>query len=167
MLLYARPERSAAMSCDTEGERVKSLICPISPLRVSETAARVTAFFMAGMLALYVLTGGVYLVVAIVIDYGIRAFTLLPYSAFSWLAARTVPLLTTSDSAIDKAPKIFAARVGFLFALATVILFYVNGTASVVVALVLMGFALLESLLNICVGCLVYNYVILPLFRAR
>jgi hypothetical protein len=31
----------------------------------------------------------------------------------------------------------------------------------------LLGFALLESLLNICVGCLVYTYVMFPLFTRR
>ncbi|HJZ45828.1 MAG TPA: DUF4395 family protein, partial [Roseiflexaceae bacterium] len=126
---------------------MKWLICPVSPLRVSETTARVTGFLMAAMLALYVLTGGVYLVLALVVDYGIRAFTSLKFSPFSWLAARFVPFLTKSDVRIDKAPKIFAARVGFLFALATVVLFYLHGASSIVVALVLMGFALLESLL--------------------
>lgn len=40
-------------------------------------------------------------------------------------------------------------------------------TTSLVVALALLGFALLEALLNICIGCLVYTYVILPLFTRR
>jgi hypothetical protein len=142
---------------------MKSLICPVSPLRVNRNVVRITGFLMATMIALYAVTGNIFFVALIVVDYGIRAFTPLPYSTFSWLAQQVVASFNWPLHWQDKAPKIFAARVGFLFALATVALFPFFPIASLVVGLTLMGFALLESLLDFCLGCLV-TYLVWPLF---
>ena len=144
---------------------MKSLICPVSPLRVNENTARITGFVMATMIALYAITGSIVFVIAIALDYAIRAFTRLKYSPASWLAAQLVRVTKLPEISIDKAPKIFAARVGFLFALAAALLFVVSPIASLMVALTLMSFALLESLFNLCVGCLVYTYIVFPVFH--
>ena len=76
-------------------------------------------------------------------------------------------MLKARSIRIDKAPKIFAARVGFLFALASALLFFISLSASLVVALTLMCFALLESVFNLCVGCLVYTFIVFPLFHRK
>src|SRR6266496_2311297 len=126
----------------------KSLLCPISPLRVGESTVRLTGLLVAALIML-----------VLAIDYRVRAGTRWPSSPLSWLAARLVRALHLPNRPIDKAPKLFAARVGLLFALASGILTSLHAPSGLVVGLALMGFALLESLLNICVGCLVYTYV--------
>lgn len=146
---------------------MKSLICPVSPLRINRTVVRLTGFCMAAMIGLYVWTGNIYFIVAIVVDYGVRAWTPLPYSPVSWLSHQVATALTLPAHPQDKAPKIFAARVGFLFALATLLLYWVNPMASTVIGLTLMIFALLEALADLCVGCLVYTYVVWPLLGER
>ena len=144
---------------------MKALICPVSTQRINRNVVRITGFMMATMIALYAITGSIYFIIAITIDYFIRAFTSLKYSPFSWLASQIVRLFKFKEIQIDKAPKIFASRVGFLFALATVILYNFHPTSSLIVGLTLMGFALLESVFNFCVGCVVYTYVVLPIFK--
>jgi len=119
------------------------------------------------MIALYAFTGSISFIVVIVLDYSVRAFTTLKYSPASWLATRIVQNLHLPEVRIDKAPKIFAARVGFLFAAAALGLFYIDPRISVTVSLILMGFALLESVFNICVGCVVYTYLVLPIFNRK
>src|SRR5690349_4167618 len=109
------------------------------------------------MIALYAITGSIVFVIVLLIDFFIRGFTQLRYSPLSWLASRIVGLTKLPEIKIDKAPKIFAARVGFLFALAATLVFFMSPTASLVIALILMGFALLEAVFNFCVGCLVYT----------
>ena len=143
---------------------VKNLICPISTLRINRNVVRITGFMMAAMIALYALTGSIIFVAIIAVDYFIRAFSPLAFSPFSWLANALNQTLNLPESYVDKAPKLFAARVGFLFALATTVLFFINPTVSLIVGLTLMSFALLESVFDICVGCLVYAYLILPVF---
>ncbi len=103
---------------------MKALICPVSTQQINRNVVRITGFMMATMIALYAITGNIYFIIAITIDYFIRAFTSLKYSPFSWLAGQITRLFKLKEIQIDKAPKIFASRVGFLFALATVILYY-------------------------------------------
>src|SRR5207248_1496475 len=117
------------------------------------------------MIALYAITGSIVFVIALMIDFVIRGFTQLRYSPLSWLATQIVRLTKLSEVKIDKAPKIFAARVGFVFTLASTLLFFISPSASLVVALVLMGFALLEAVFNVCVGCIVYTNIVLPLYN--
>jgi uncharacterized protein DUF4395 len=143
----------------------KSLLCPISPLRVGETTARLTGLLAAALIGVYALTGAGAIMLALAIDYGVRAGSRWRHSPLSWLAAHLVRALHLPNRLIDKAPKMFAARIGLLFALASSLLALLDAPTSLVVALVLLGFALLEALLNICVGCLAYTYVMLPLFK--
>src|SRR5690349_13746742 len=112
------------------------------------------------MIALYAITGSIVFVIVLLVDFFVRGFTQLRYSPLSWLASKIVGLLKLPEIKIDKAPKIFAARVGFLFALASTLLFFVSPPASLVVALTLMGFALLEAVFGFCVGCIVYTHVV-------
>ena len=142
---------------------MKTLICPFSLEKINRQVVRLTGLMMAGMIALYLVTGNIALIFAIVIDYFIRAFTNLPYSPFSWAAAQIARSLDLPSRPINKAPKIFAARVGGLFALATAALYFVYPPASLIVGATLMGFALLESVFDFCVGCVVYTYIVLPL----
>lgn len=144
---------------------MRTLVCPISAQRISRHVARLTGLMMATMIALYLLTDNIAFIIAIVIDYFIRAFTTLPYSPFSWVAMQIERQTNWAPSQIDKAPKIFAARVGWLFALGTAVLYFIYPPASMIVGATLMTFALLESVFDFCVGCVVYTYVVLPLMK--
>lgn len=124
---------------------MKTLICPVSPLRVKRSVVRIIGFMMESMIAIYALTGNIYFVAVIVLDYFIRVFIPLSHSPFSWLADQVATLMRLPANRIDKAPKIFAARVGFLFALSALVLYPIQPTVSLLVALTLMGFALLEE----------------------
>ncbi len=142
---------------------MKSLICPVSSQRISRYVVRLTGLMVAGMIALYLLTGNIVFIITILIDYSIRAFTNLPYSPLSWLAMQIVRQTNWPPKMIDKAPKIFAARVGWLFALATAVSYFIYPPASLIVGATLMSFTVLESVFNFCVGCVVYTYIVLPL----
>lgn len=146
---------------------MRGLICPISPLRVNENVVRVTAFLIASLSLLYIFTGSPYIVLLLVIDFFIRAFTSLKYSPLSWVAAQINRGLNLPVVQTDKAKKIFAARVGFLFAVSILLLGFLHFPSSVVVSSILIVFALLESVLNICVGCLVYTYLVFPYFQPK
>lgn len=144
---------------------VKNLICPVSTARANEKVVRLTALLVVLLVGLYIYTGSILFLLLLVVDFAIRAFTNLPYSPLSWTASRIAHLLQLSPVQIDKAPKIFAARVGLLFTLAMLVLFFVNPLISSLVGAVLIVFALLEAVLNLCVGCLVYTYLVFPLFK--
>ena len=146
---------------------LQNLVCPISPLRVNENVVRLVAALVILLVSLYIYTGSPYIILLLIVDFYIRAFTAFKFSPLSWTANQISALSGLREIRIDKAPKIFAARVGLLFTLAILLLFYIHPPSSIVVAFVLIGFAALEAVFNICVGCWVYSYLVFPLFKAQ
>ena len=113
------------------------------------------------------MTGSPLIVLLLAVDFYIRAFTTLRYSPLSWTAHQVNRWLKLPAHMTDKAKKIFGARVGFLFAVAILGLSFVHVPSSIALSLVLVVFATLECVFNICVGCLVYTYLIFPTLQPR
>ena len=144
------------------------LICPVSPERVDENQVRVTALGVVFIMGIYLITGEMLLPALLAADFFIRAFTRLSHSPMSYLAHRIVKLAGKQPIPIDKAPKIFAARIGFVFTLLTTLGAFLDLTfLSYISGSVLIVFAFLECGLNFCAGCWVYTYVVYPLVRKK
>ena len=146
--------------------RFKHMVCPVSGERVDENRIRATALGVVVTMGLFLMTG-LWIVPAFLgVDFFIRAFTSFPFSPLSWLGSTMIRLLGTTPLLIDKAPKIFAARIGFVFSLLTLagsllgmdLLAFISASTLVL-------FAFLECGLNFCMGCWVYTYVVYPLVR--
>jgi hypothetical protein len=144
---------------------MNQLVCPMSKERANKNVIRLTGFLVALTVVLYAVTKQPLLMAFLVIDFIIRAFSLLRFSPLSLIACGINILFRLKPKMIDKAPKLFAARVGVLFTVASLGLSFISIQASVIVALVLMVFALMESLFDFCVGCVVYTYVVLPIHK--
>jgi len=146
----------------------KQMICPISEERMDENRVRVTALGVIMIMGAFFLTGNVIFPALLVVDFFIRAFTNLKYSPLSWLSHLFVKSFGTQPVWIDKAPKVFAARIGFLLSfiisvaalLGLPLLAYVTSATLVI-------FAFLECGINFCAGCWVYTYVVYPLVRKK
>ena len=144
------------------------LICPVSTERVDENQVRVTALGVVIIMGAHFVTGSALFPALLALDFFIRAFTRLTYSPLSYLAHLFVRLMGTKAVFIDKAPKVFAARIGFILTsvvalgalLHLPLLAYISGS-------VLVLFAFLECGLNFCMGCWVYNFVVFPLVRKK
>lgn len=147
-------------------KKLTQLICPVSPERLDENRVRVTALGVVLLLGVYFVTGSALVPALLTVDFFIRAFTSLSYSPLSYLARLFVKAMGTSEILIDKAPKVFAARIGFIFISLTTLgalldlplLAGISGSTLVL-------FAFLECGLNFCMGCWVYSLVLYPLFR--
>ena len=144
------------------------LICPVSPERVDENRVRATAMLVVFTMGAYFVTGSALFPALMVVDFFIRAFTRLKYSPWSFVAHHFVQVIGTQAVLIDKAPKVFAARIGFILTSITTLgallhfplLAYISGS-------VLVLFAFLECGLNFCMGCWLYTYVVYPLVREK
>lgn len=146
----------------------KQMICPVSTERVDENRVRATAFGVVITMGFYLMMGWWIFPALLTVDFLIRAFTRLHYSPISWLGHMFVMLLRTKPVPIDKAPKIFAARIGFLFSLLTLAGALLGlSLFSFVMASTLVVFAFLECGLNFCMGCWVYTYLVYPLVTKR
>jgi len=149
-------------------KKLTKLICPVSPDRVDENQVRITALFVVLMMGMFFISGSPVFPSLLAVDFFIRAFTGLSYSPLSYLASLIIKVIGTQTVLIDKAPKVFASRIGLMFTLVTTLgallhwylLAYLSGS-------VLVLFAFLECGLNFCMGCWVYTFVVYPLFRKK
>lgn len=140
--------------------KIKSLICPLSNDVVQENTVRITGFLIALCLVLTLVIQKNTLLWIVTLDYAIRAFYRWPHSPLSWTSKQLSEMLSLSKKSLDKAPKIFAARVGFLFCSTGLLLSFLHPLTSYIIIGTLLLFTLLESLGNICMGCIVYTYII-------
>jgi hypothetical protein len=175
LILYPYPGRCKVWEgFPTKGKKQKNMnqfkqmICPVSPERVDENRVRATAFGVVVTMGFFLMTQWWIFPALLALDFLIRAFTKLTYSPISWLGHMFVRTIGPDPVWIDKAPKIFAARIGFLFSVLTLAGALLGLTLfSFITASTLVIFAFLECGLNFCMGCWVYTYVVYPLVRKR
>jgi hypothetical protein len=145
---------------------LNNLICPVSSERVDENKVRATAFLVVILTGLFLITGHVVIPALLVVDYYLRAFTRFPNSPLSYLAQLFVKAIGTGPVWIDKAPKVFAARIGLLLTtLTSAAVILGMSLLATVTGTTLVAFAFLECGLNFCAGCWVYTYIVFPLVR--
>jgi len=140
----------------------KELICPVSTERINERVTRFNALFTIALVVTGVYFHSAIILLLLAADFYIRAFTSLKTSPLSYISQNMVAVFKLDRKPIDKAPKIFAARLGFLMSL-LIVIFSVAGlqSAALVIAGILTLFASLELLFGFCAGCYVYSYIAL------
>ena len=145
---------------------MRNLVCPISDQRINEQVTRLNAMFAIGIIVLAFVSHSIFPLVFLMADFFIRAFTEIKFSPVNYISHYLSHALSLPVRLIDKAPKVFAARLGFLMTSAIAGLFIFSfKIASIVVAGILIFFASLEFFFAICVGCLIYTYFVLPFYK--
>lgn len=142
----------------------QDIVCPVSTERLNKRACRVGATLNAALLTLFFLTRWWPLMAFIVLDYVVRVFSSRT-APIALLANGILRALRIAAVPMDKAPKVFAWRVGFVIAAAAAAALPFSITASAYIALTLAAFNILDGICNFCVGCIIYTYFILPRVR--
>lgn len=97
------------------------------------------------------------------IDFFLRAFTRLP-SPLAVTGKTIARVLRLKPKRIFAAPKRFAASLGFVFSIIAFLFLALQWyLAAYITGSVLIFCALLESAFGICLGCYVFNFVVVPL----
>lgn len=145
---------------------MNNLVCPISDQRVDENRVRISAVFVVSFIIVGMVWAIPALTLLVAVDFFLRGFTKCKMSPIGYISHSIANMLGLKTKMIDKAPKTFAARLGFLMT-ALIFVFSVTGldVAAYSVAGILVFCATLEFAFKICVGCLVYTYLVLPLFK--
>lgn len=144
-----------------------NLVCPISNTRIDRNVVRTNGLLTTGLLLVYVVTHSPFVIVPVGLDYVLRARMSGPTSPMAHVATLIAKTLRIPYRAMDKAPKVFASRIGVCFAMGAAITHFVAPEVAVWLAGTLALFTTLESVFDFCFGCVVYTYVALPLYRAR
>ncbi len=144
---------------------MNNAICPISDVKCNEYASRVVSFLMMTGVITYIFTGYYYILAFLSVDFFLRCFLKIKHSPVSWLASLIFKTFKLPNKPKDKAPKVFASRLGFAFVTLAFGLAFISETASYAIAGLLAVLAFMDSILNYCVGCVIYSRLVLPLFK--
>ncbi len=145
---------------------MKQLICPVSNEQINERVTRLNAILTIVVVATGFVFESVIIFALLSADFYTRGFSNARYSPISYLSYRMANALNLEKKVIDKAPKVFAARLGFLISLAiTIFLMIQLNTVALVIGGILAFFATLEFALAICMGCIIYTYLVLPFYK--
>ena len=101
------------------------------------------------------------------VNFALRAFTTGHLSPLKYVAKGIADQLRLAKKPVDAEPKKFAAALGMAFSI-FIITFQLSGfiLAANLVGAILIFCATLEAGFNICLGCIVYTYTVLP-FHTR
>jgi hypothetical protein len=147
---------------------MKNIVCPISPERIPEHLPRVIALLVIGLIVTYLFTGFKPLLLFLLVDFIVRGAGKGQFSLIQHAASSISKIVKLKSELIDKAPKVFAARLGaVMIALALALEMGSLSAGAFVIAIVVASFAMLECVFNFCVGCYFYSLIILPLVYRR
>lgn len=135
-------------------------ICPISNQQINERVARINAVITLSVTVLAIATGAPWLLALMVIDFFLRAFGFQPYSPVARLSAWFVGRFGLGVHKVNAGPKIFAARIGFIFSLLVVVFALIGWQGAALSLAAVLGFcAFLEGAFGFCVACAIYPLV--------
>lgn len=144
---------------------ITATVCPVSSETTDHNAVRVTGLLTISALAAFAITGSVLVAALLAADYTVRAWT-GGQSPMQRAGKRIARALGIAALPSDAAPKRFAARIGWVFAVAAAALSFASPAVGIGIGLSLLGFNVLDSVLDFCVGCWTYAHIVLP-FQAR
>lgn len=134
--------------------------CPVDHIKVSESRVRLTAALVFLVSLTYLFTGSWWVAMFLTVDFFLRAFGFGTYSPLQFISGWLEMRFSLTGKMVDRAPKIFAARVGFIFADCLLITGVLGiGAAADFIASVLLVFSFLESALGFCAGCYAYSFL--------
>ena len=146
------------------------VLCPVSPNRVDENIARLTAAIVLVLTVAGLVFRSPWVMIGLGGDFALRAFGYARYSPLRLAAQWMARAFSLAPRPTDAAPKRFAAGVGLLFSAGIAFAFFLQWyTSGFVIGIILAVCAMMESALNFCVGCYVYTVLLgrwIPRFRS-
>jgi hypothetical protein len=145
---------------------MNNILCPVSTEKIDKKTVRSIAL-LTFLVTLSVVIKPNYIAVAFLgFDFYSRSFGLQKMSLLFYSGSKITGIMPFKSEIIDKAQKIFAARVGFLFSALAFTFLMIN---MILAAQITMGILLLCTFLewakDLCIGCYVYTYFVLPFFK--
>ena len=142
-------------------------ICPISTSKIDEHIARFNAAFTVLLLAAFLISNNIFLVVFLFIDFTLRGTENAKFSLLSLTSKFIVNSLGIKKKPVNSGPKIFAARIGLVFSFLVVLFSILNLPVLALSFASIFGVcAFLESAFGFCVACRIYPFVYKFSYRA-
>jgi len=131
--------------------------CPIVSFQINKKVARLNALFTLIVLILFIFTDIKCIVFFLCLDF-FRAFLKGRYSLTSFFSKFLLKLFGVKPSMINAGPKMFAARLGFLFCLLIFLSYLFNFLLIAnILSSIMVILASLEFFFGFCLGCKIYT----------
>jgi len=142
------------------------ILCPVSDEKVNEKIVRFTALLSFLIALAFIYQPNVLLALFLAFDFFTRGFGIGNISVLALTGQGLRDYIPFRSKTIDKAPKIFAARVGFVLSAVALIFLISNLVLAAQITLVILAFfAFLEWAVGFCMGCYIYSWIVLPYFN--
>jgi len=133
-------------------------------IQLNEKVIRLNAFLTIIAATFILIFKNEWLALFLAFDFLLRGFTSVN-SPLTLLSKLIVRLLKLPPISVYAPPKKNAAKVGLLFTLLIFVFTLIQWEIlTILVSAVLIFCAFLEAFLKICVGCYVYDWLVVPLF---
>ena len=137
-----------------------NLICPVSFKQTNENAVRINAALAFLSILLFLLTPWKWIILLVGADFFLRGFLNPQYSLFANISRNILTVCKIKPVMVDAGPKIFAAKIGFLFCcLLTVSWIFALERTALVAGVIFMTCAALEAVFRFCVACRIYPLI--------
>ncbi|MCI5139092.1 MAG: DUF4395 domain-containing protein [Candidatus Electrothrix sp. AR1] len=137
-----------------------NLMCPVSFKQINENAVRINAALAFLSILLFLLTPWKWLILIVGADFFIRGFLNPQYSLSANISKNLLPLLKVKPIMVDACPKLFAAKIGFLFCcLLTASWIFALERTALIAGAIFMTCAALEAVFKFCVACQIYPLI--------
>jgi hypothetical protein len=132
------------------------------PHPVNETSARIVAAGAVAMSAAFAITGVAWILIPLTYGFLARVATGPALSPLGLLATKVItPRINVQHRLVAGPPKRCAQFIGLLFSSTASVLWLLDlGTAARIVAAMLAGAAFLESAFALCLGCIMFGWLI-------
>lgn len=136
------------------------ITCPIAFKQVNARAVQINAALAVLLMLLFFFTPYKWIIVVLSIDFFVRGFLNSSYSFFNAVSGTIVRIFKIQPIKVNAGPKIFAARIGFIFCCIIAVSHLLNYRAiSLIIGSVFVFFAVLETIFRFCVACKIYPFV--------
>ena len=135
-------------------------MCPISFSQVNEKVVRINATLSIFSLILFFFTSFKLIILILGIDFFIRGFLDPKYSPYGAISKSILYIFKAEPLMVNAGPKIFAARVGFIFCCLTALSWVLNfEKLSLIIGSIFIFFAALEAIFKFCLACRIYPFI--------
>jgi len=135
-------------------------MCPISFRLVNEKAVQINAALAILSFMFFFFTSHKWIILVLSIDFFIRGFLNPSYSYYSAVSKTILRVFKIRPKIVNAGPKVFAAKIGFIFCCMTAVFYLLNyHRTSLVIGSIFMFFAALEAIFRFCIACKIYPLV--------
>ncbi len=136
-------------------------MCPVSKEWVNSNQVRINAAIICIATIIAFVFVNPFIILVLSFDFFIRGIAKKPFSFLNVVSNSFVQILQIGNKKENKAPKQFAAAVGFVMSAAAIVFFMFGFTKTFLgFTAVIILFSFLESVFSFCAGCGVYTLLV-------